>query len=371
MLERTNDCLVKGDYGASIVGLKLCLELAKDDSSATIKLTFAIDVLETVSHPGDLFSMTTRTFDIMSRFVLREREKHRHVDPSEWERLNLKRTLMRLNRLSDFLVGIFLRQELIQMWETVLGREDSRIVALYDTLCGKRISLADLDPNHNMADAENGITDPYPQLRNELDADIPPFIRINQRASDRFMIEIRLPKCAPDQEIQREGRLLCHGRSRALEGVHFSCHGRYADADLAFQDSDQLLEHETSVEIHLYRILWDAEHRTRVGDWAGVGGLICRAHQVYMDNEHPSAFVLHHFPSRFEVLCAAASRRVPVEELDKDRARPYKSLGSAPASPRVAEEAEEEVSVLSPKGSFPGLQVGGVPRSTSLPGMSL
>jgi hypothetical protein len=69
------------------------------------------------------------------------------------------------------------------------------------------------------------------------------------------------------------------------------------------------------VEIKLHRILWYAEHKTRVQDDEGVGMLMKQAHDIFMANDQPTEFVLAHFPGRFYYLCKAASKRVPIDEV--------------------------------------------------------
>lgn len=336
---------------ASIVGLKLCLKIEKENSDI---MELAIEVLETAVYPGGPYSIVARTADILSRVVIREREKHCSANPSERKRLNLRGTLSRLYDMASFLVAILVRQRLIQVWEPVLGRENPKIEELYTKLERTRLYMTDVDPSQDSSGIQHDAEDIQPRFPNLLDTDISHLLHVQEGPPDQLLMEFRSLEPVPGQDIQRDLQLLRHGRSRAIEGVYFSSLGRYVDAELAFQDSERFLELEKSVEIHLHRILWNAEHRTRVSDWVGVGDLICRAHQVYMDNEHPSAFVLHHFPFRFEVLCTAASRRVPVDKIDKDHVRPEHLLWSPSGAPQATDEAGEELSVLSPQRLFPG-----------------
>ena len=158
------------------------------------------------------------------------------------------------------------------------------------------------------------------------------------------------------QIFREDLMLLRHGRSRALEGVHFSSLGRYADAELAFQDSDQLLKYEVSVESKLHRTLCYAEHRSRVADWASLGEMIRRAHQIFMDNSEPSAFVLDYFPARFEALCVAASRCIPVDRVPTDGAVAGLSIRSWETLPDAGVDVPMDVGAGQQSVGFEGFE---------------
>jgi len=76
------------------------------------------------------------------------------------------------------------------------------------------------------------------------------------------------------------------------------------------------MKDEACVEIRLHRILWYAEHKTRVRDSDGLGILICQVHEVFVKIDSPSEFVVVvHFPDRFKFLCQDLSKQVPIDEV--------------------------------------------------------
>jgi len=132
-------------------------------------------------------------------------------------------------------------------------------------------------------------------------------------------------------------RLLQYGKSRSLLGGYYSFLQKFDDAEKAFQESDRYTKYEVCVEIKLHRMLWYAEHKTRVGDNEGVGMLISKAHNIFMENDSPTEFIVTHFPDRFYYLCKAASKQVPIDEvldehLDDATSERYLQMGSQPVS---------------------------------------
>lgn len=175
--DRTNDCLVKGNYVASIVGFRLYLKLVAENWNATPS-TFAIEVLETAVYPGGPYSMVARTADILSQFVIRERGKHRRACNCERERLDIRLALIKLNCMADFLVGILVRRELIREWEPLLGGENADIEELYFSLELQRISLSPYDPTQPASGAEHNTDDVQPRLPNLLGTDVSNLLNI-------------------------------------------------------------------------------------------------------------------------------------------------------------------------------------------------
>ena len=124
----------------------------------------------------------------------------------------------------------------------------------------------------------------------------------------------------PGQQLRLEVARLQFGRSRALLGVYSSLICRFSDAEKAFEDSERLMEYETCMEIRLHRMLWYAEHKSRVQDWNSVDALIRRAHEVFMANDTTSEFIIDHFPRRFKSLCSAFLMWVPIDKITNDAA---------------------------------------------------
>lgn len=97
--------------------------------------------------------------------------------------------------------------------------------------------------------------------------------------------------------------------------AYYSFGRQFRNAEKAFQESNECMELEDCVEIKLHRLLWYAEHKTRVRDEEEFRMLMSQAHEVFMKDESPSEFILVHFPDRFRYLCMAASRRVSIDEV--------------------------------------------------------
>lgn len=91
-----------------------------------MELTCAIDDLETTVYRGSPYSIVAGPLGILSRFVVREREKHRIATPSERKRFNLRETVKQLYGMVRLLMGMFVRQKLMQVWGPVLGWEYTR-----------------------------------------------------------------------------------------------------------------------------------------------------------------------------------------------------------------------------------------------------
>jgi hypothetical protein len=138
-----------------------------------------------------------------------------------------------------------------------------------------------------------------------------------------------------DQEAWREISLQKLGRSKALLGVYYSFIGRFEEAEAAFQASERHMEHETCVEIKLLRMLWYAEHKTRVGSWKNVWRLMCAAHHIFIANDSLPEFVVHHFPNRFSKLYSAITARLPIDKIINDSSNPTgdEPFGLPPQSP--------------------------------------
>ena len=148
------------------------------------------------------------------------------------------------------------------------------------------------------------------------------------------------------QQMRQEIAMVKLGRSKALLGVYYSFLRRFADAERAFQTSEEHMERETSAEIKLHRTLWYIEHKTRVGDWTGARTLLGLAHEVFMANVTPSDFMVHHFPARFRRLCSAVTGQQSVDEAASQSYGPYPA-GHVDVEGRDHELPVAEGSVLS------------------------
>ncbi|KAH7060370.1 hypothetical protein B0J12DRAFT_736722 [Macrophomina phaseolina] len=198
---------------------------------------------------------------------------------------------------------------------------DPKIKAMRENIAALRVQApVDLDKItsgiEDLDDSSEGAFEPdnVPRMRF-----IDGLLHLGDGPQDDLLEKLRILENSETSihKIQEEMALLQYGRSRSLLGVFYSFLSLFDDAEKAFQESDRYMEYEACVEIKLHRMLWYAEHKTRIQDWGGVGMLICKAHEVFMNNDAHSEFIVTHFPDRFRFLVIAASRQVPIDEVVK------------------------------------------------------
>ncbi|KLU81703.1 hypothetical protein MAPG_00787 [Magnaporthiopsis poae ATCC 64411] len=278
--------------------------------------------MDAACYSGCPQSLATRISDILSQFLIQAREAYSILDSrTDYER-NLRRLLLYLRNRAEFWSFVFIQQRAIQIWEPILGPDHPKVAQLRHSIASQRSDAAILSRDEFGRLAESAEVN---ALIAPLDIDQMPslemvrhLLHLGDAPEDQLLEQLRAMESSSvsGQQFRENARQTRLGRSRALFGVFYSFVGRFSDAEKAFGDSERLMGYETCAEIKLHRILWYAEHKTRVRDWNGASDLICRVHQAFMaSDETASAFIIHHFPGRFELLCAAVSTRMSIDKM--------------------------------------------------------
>lgn len=310
----------------------------------SVLFDFNADIMDAASNGGCPHTVATRVSNILSQYLFREREKHRisSLFSAKRGKEALKKVLLGLRMNVRFWGSVVVQQRALQIWEPILGSDHPKIALLHKGLALKREGkVVNLDSDTGVVKAEGPLL-----VRMELDA-LPSLLRSPLEEEDGLFY---LGDGPPDQlsskleDLERTTREQCKhatamlrfGRSRALAGLYYSFAERFTDAHIAFSDSADTLQYETCVEIKLHRILWDAEHRTRIRDWEGAWDFLRRSHKVFLDAESPSMFFSTHFMDRFEALGGAIRQRRPIDRgsglWDMDRLREQVDDLQLPAS---------------------------------------
>lgn len=324
---------------------------------------FRIDVMDAACYPGSPQSLIARIADIIARTLGREREEYTNSRSDMPSEAALRRVLYFLQKEARYLAHILVRQRALQIWEPLLRSDHPKIAKMQADLAFERRTFQFLPtrPLKDFAD-ETGI-DVLSELSDmhqmqSLGEQLGDLVQLGDAPDDQLLEKLRIIESggAPGQKLTRELSQQRRGRSKALLGLFLSFVSRFTDAEKAFKESEQLMEHETCLEIKLHRLLWYAEHRTRVQGWDGVTNLIIRAHEIFMANETTSEFIIHHFPDRFKALCSAVSRRVPIDTITSEVAN-SQLPSPAPDTPlsihHPSPTPTEHNSALSPLRFFP------------------
>lgn len=333
---------------------------------------FRLHVMDAACYPGCPQSLAARIADIFSQSLVQAREEYSRPDSEMGSEVELHTALLALRNEAEFWTSVLVQQRAIQLWEPILGSDHPQVAQLRHNIAYKRSEEAIcVDELGRLAEgAEVGTliapleTDQLPSLQT-----VRHLLHLGDAPKDQLLEQLRLMESSSvsGQQFRENAGQTRLGRSRALFGVYYSFVGRFSDAETAFGDSERLMGHETCAETKLHRTLWYAEHKTRVQDWNGASDLICRAHQVFMASETASAFIIHHFPGRFESLCTAVSMRTPIDKISStagidDTCPDSRQVASNhPHSPTLGTEVAVRsssspaaaVSVLSPDRLFP------------------
>jgi hypothetical protein len=300
---------------------------------------FFAALMKAANFPGCPQSLIARFTQELSRFLIRERRLYTQTNAQVRSLVELNKTLTALRMNAEWASRLIPQQRLLQIWEPVLGPEHQKIKLIQDQITTMRNGKpTNFEQRPDLIrDVENPaealIPDDIPELRS-----INNLLHLCDGSPDDLLPKFLALESSDisNNQIRHDMRLLQYGRSRSLLGGYYSFLQKFDDAEKAFQESDRCMKYEDCVEIKLHRILWYAEHKTRVGDNEGVGMLIRRAHKIFMDNNNPTEFILTHFPDRFYYLCKAASKQVPIDEvldedLDDDTSERHQ-MGSRPMS---------------------------------------
>jgi hypothetical protein len=279
---------------------------------------FLAALMKAADFPGCPQSLIARFAQELSRFLIRERKLYTQTNAQSRSLVELHKTLTVLRMNAKWAAILITQQRALHIWEPILGPEHRKIELMRDCIARMRaINPVDLEAEPKIIqDAEDLPEalrpDNIPQLRS-----IGTLLHLCDGSPDDLLQKFHALESSniSNGQTRQDMVLLQYGRSRSLIGGYYSFLGRFDDAEKAFQESDRNMKYEICVEIKLHRILWYAEHKTRVRDDKGVSMLISQAHEVFMGNDKPTEFILAHFPDRFHYLCKAAFKRVPIDEV--------------------------------------------------------
>jgi hypothetical protein len=304
---------------------------------------FSADVMEVASYPGGPQSLAARVVDTLTRTLIRQRRSYSSGNSGFKCAAILESALATLKIDAGLWANLLMRQRALQIWEPVLGPDHPRIVLIRQSLSkGRQVRV--LNPDSDVCDAAmvkfaDGelAFDPLAAARIFTPKPVVDLLHLDDASPARLLEQLKVLESASvsGQEAWREISLQKRGRSKALLGVYYSFIGRFEEAEAAFQASERHMEHETCVEIKLLRMLWYAEHKTRVGAWDNVWRLMCAAHRIFIANDSLPEFVVHHFPNRFSKLYSAITARLPIDKIINDTPNPTgdEPFGSPPQSP--------------------------------------
>jgi hypothetical protein len=313
---------IDGNYRAAEQAYKLArlhyAALCGPNDWRTVGAEFRAALMKAADFPGCPQTITARFAQELSHFLMRERQIYNQANPQESDLVELRKTLTGLKMNTEWASYLITQQRALQIWEPVLGPEHSKI-KLMRTQIAKMKKTRPVDLNQETSliqDAEDSLPTFEPNNYSQLKS-IGGLLHLCDGSPDDLLRKFRALENSDilSRQFQQEIELLRYGRSRSLLGGYLSFLRRFDDAEKAFQESDRYMKYEACVEIKLHRILWYAEHKTRVRDAEGVVKLMCQAHDIFMKNDSPSEFIIAHFPDRFKYLCKAVSKRVPIDEV--------------------------------------------------------
>lgn len=280
---------------------------------------FSAAAMKAAEFAGCPQSIAARIAQELSRFLMRERQKHIHSNRQTTSSIELRKTLTCLKMNANWCNSLLVQQRAIQIWEPALGSEHPKIQRMYDDIASMRFRPAiNLDTQTSRIEEEGAYFgqgfDPENIPHMNFIADL---LHLEDGSADDRLEKFRALENSDlkGRRLREELALLRYGRSRSILGGYYSFLGKYDNAEKAFQASGRYMQYEVCVEIKLHRILWYAEHKTRTRDWDTMWTLLFQAHSVYMKNEKFSEYILTHFPDRFERLCLAASKQAPIDEV--------------------------------------------------------
>ncbi|KAL2130451.1 hypothetical protein VTI74DRAFT_6380 [Chaetomium olivicolor] len=363
------DYAFDGHYQSAAQNFKLLTQIYHNSWPRVI-YQFRAEVMDAACYSGCPQSLAARVADILSRSLVREREKYGSSNSEIGDEVELRKVLYVLRATATYWGSVIVQQRAVQIWEPILGPNHPKVTLLRDNLASMRSSSlgsCDFFERYVQGVETSDLSAPLaidqlPSLKRVGDLLLLGDAPGNQLLEKLHAIE---SSSASGQQFRLEVARLRFGRSRALLGLYYSFICRFWDAQKAFEDSERLMEHETCVEIKLHRMLWYAEHKTRVQDWNSVSRLISRAHAVFMANDTASAFIIDHFPDLFKSLCSAVSMRIPIDKITNDAAVDASSPdylqptsgyppSPIPGTPAIAHSSPAVAnSVLSPQRLFP------------------
>lgn len=336
LLDLAHEDAFAGDYTAAGQKLKLLSQLPYCVDWAPVALELGTLILEAANYAGCPQSLVARITSFLSHFLMRERERYANDHSKGGDVTKLNKTLAALKMSARYYGQLVVQQRALRIWKPILGLGHPKIRKLSAAISAVRHpKLVDPESDPRLSEVLSpwtGILEPdeIPQLRGA--SGLRNLMHLEDGPPDQLREKLRVLESSDNtsSEAKREMELLQHGRYQALLGVYHSFLGNFEDAEKAFQESIVHIGYEVCVEVKLHRLLWYAEHKTRVQDWDGVWDLLSQSHTAFMRNEHPSDFIIHHVPGRFESLCKAISKRVPIDKVAADDSQ-IPRAGSLPA----------------------------------------
>ncbi|KAK1765596.1 hypothetical protein QBC33DRAFT_543305 [Phialemonium atrogriseum] len=325
-----------GDYTEASQKFKLLSQLPCYSHSVAVSLEFVTLIMEAANYAGCPQSLVARITTLISHFLMRERERYANDHSKGGDVTELDKTLAALKIDARYYGRLVVHQRVLRIWEPILGLGHPKIRKLSAQISAFRhANVVDLEIDPKLGEEFSSWTDilkpdEIPRLRGA--SGLRNLMHLEDGPPDQLREKLRVLESSDitSSEAKREMELLQHGRYQALLGVYHSLLGNFEDAENAFQESIVHIGYEVCVEVKLHRLLWYAEHKTRVQDWDGVWGLLGQAHAAFMRNERPSDFIIYHVPGRFESLCKAISKRVPIDRVAADDSQ-IPRAGSLPA----------------------------------------
>jgi len=282
--------------------------------------------MKAASYPGCPRTIFMRLTQEFSSHLALQRQKYLHAQSHEKASIDLPQVLQVLVSSYKFWTSVLTKQRALELWTPILGPEHPKIVAMIEYIeLGKRSSKVEPEPSVSQWDEAEVFEQALPQLpefEHILSGTFPGnFMELCEDSATNLLQDFEA-LYDHDQNgtslastIRSDVKALRLGRTKAILGGYHSFLQKFDRAEEFFQESQRYMSYETCVEIKLHRLLWYAEHKTRVLDWNGVLLVSRQAHSVFMQQNSPSKFLVTHFPKRFELLCKAYFERVSIDKI--------------------------------------------------------
>ena len=363
-----------GHYQSAARKFKILAEASFPSLEMKVLYDFCAELIDAACYPGCPQSLAARVTDILSRFLTQEREKYSNFNSRNpgIGKIEFGPILLDLRVAASYWGRVIVQQRAVQIWEPLLGPDHPKIAVLRDYLNSIRRPLGVSVTTGSPECPATRVRISALVARLEIDQHSPlrgisDLLSLGDAPADKLLENFHALESSSvsGQQFRLEVARLRFGRSRALLGVYNSFICRFSEAEKAFEDSERLMGYETCMEIRLHRMLWYAEHKSRVQDWNSVDRLIRCAHEVFMANDTTSEFIIDHFPGRFKSLCSAFLMRVPIDKIINDAAADASApeflqatssdlLPSMPGTPAIDPSSPPPAdSVLSPQRLFP------------------
>lgn len=261
-----------------------CADIGDIPRYAVVAVEFYATLMKAAVFPGCPQSLIARFTQEFSRFLIRERRLYNQSDAQSRSLAELNKTLTSLRMHAKWAASLVTKQRFLQIWEPVLGPKHKKIQLIRSHIAEmKNWTTITLEQNPELIqDVENSSEafkiDDFPDL-----GSISNLLHLCDGSPDDLLRKFRALENSniSNSQIQQNMWQLQHGRSRSLLGGYYSFLQKFDDAEKAFQESNLFMKYEVCVEIKLHRMLWYAEHKTRVGDNEGVAILISQAHKIF------------------------------------------------------------------------------------------